>query len=53
VALAPGDLYVVPRGVEHRPVAEVLTECVLLEPAGVVNTGDAGGALTAVDEVLV
>ncbi len=53
VPLGPGDLYVVPRGVEHRPVAEVLTEAVLLEPAGVVNTGDAGGALTAVDEVLV
>jgi uncharacterized protein (TIGR03086 family) len=53
VALGPGDLYVVPRGVEHRPVAEIPTEAVLLEPAGVVNTGDAGGALTAVDEVLV
>jgi uncharacterized protein (TIGR03086 family) len=53
VALGPGDLYVVPRGVEHRPVAEVPTEAVLLEPAGVVNTGDAGGALTAVDEALV
>jgi len=53
VVLGPGDLYVVPRGVEHRPVADVLTEAVLLEPAGVVNTGDVGGALTAVDEALV
>jgi mannose-6-phosphate isomerase-like protein (cupin superfamily) len=53
VDLGPGDLYVVPRGVEHRPVAEVPTEAVLLEPAGVVNTGDAGGPLTAVDEALV
>ena len=53
VELGPGDLYVVPKGVEHRPVAEVPTESVLLEPAGVINTGDAGGELTAVDEVLV
>ena len=52
VELGPGDLYVVPRGVEHRPVATVPTEAVLFEPAGVVNTGDAGGPLTAVDEVL-
>lgn len=40
------------RGVEHRPVATVPTESILIEPAGVVNTGDAGGPLTAVDEVL-
>lgn len=52
VAMGPGDLYVVPRGVEHRPVATVPTEAILLEPAGVVNTGDAGGPLTAVDEDL-
>lgn len=51
VAMAPGDLYVVPRGVEHRPVA--VGECCLLlvEPRGVVNTGDAGGALTARNDV--
>jgi mannose-6-phosphate isomerase-like protein (cupin superfamily) len=52
VELGPGALYVVPRGVEHRPVATIPTESILIEPAGVVNTGDAGGPLTAVDEVL-
>jgi uncharacterized protein (TIGR03086 family) len=52
VELGPGDLYVVPRGVVHRPVATEPTESVLLEPAGVVNTGDAGGRLTAVDQIL-
>jgi uncharacterized protein (TIGR03086 family) len=52
VRLGPGDLYVVPRGVAHRPVATVPIESILLEPVGVVNTGDAGGPLTAVDEVL-
>ena len=47
VALRPGQLYVVPRGVEHCPVAEGEVRAVLIEPAGVVNTGDAGGPLTA------
>ena len=46
VVLGPGELYVVPREVEHRPVAEEETSVMLLEPAGVVNTGDAGGPLT-------
>jgi mannose-6-phosphate isomerase-like protein (cupin superfamily) len=41
VELGPNELYVVPRGTEHRPVAEEEVELVLFEPAGVVNTGDA------------
>lgn len=47
VELGPGQLYVVPRGVEHCPVADEETHALLLEPRGVVNTGDAGGELTA------
>ncbi|MFI7026240.1 cupin domain-containing protein [Micromonospora sp. NPDC049900] len=47
VVLRPGQLFVVPRGVEHCPVADGEVHAVLIEPAGVVNTGDAGGALTA------
>ena len=47
VTLTAGQLYVVPRGVEHCPVAEGEVSAVLIEPIGVVNTGDAGGALTA------
>ena len=47
VVLGPGQLVVVPRGVEHRPVAEGEVHVMLVEPAGVVNTGDAGGPLTA------
>jgi len=51
VVLGPGDLYVVPRGVEHRPVADEECRIVLIEPRGTVNTGDAGGPRTApVDE---
>jgi mannose-6-phosphate isomerase-like protein (cupin superfamily) len=40
VSLGPGELYVVPRGVEHRPVAEEETHILLIEPAGTPNTGD-------------
>jgi mannose-6-phosphate isomerase-like protein (cupin superfamily) len=48
VRLRPGQLYVVPRGVEHRPVADGEVAAMLIEPSGVVNTGDAeSGALTA------
>ena len=44
----PGELFVVPRGVRHRPVAEGPCEVALFEPAGVVNTGDAApSAFTA------
>lgn len=46
VTLGPGDYIVVPRGVEHRPVAEHEVEVVLFEPAGTLNTGNAGGELT-------
>jgi mannose-6-phosphate isomerase-like protein (cupin superfamily) len=51
VELATGEMFVVPKGVEHRPVA--LQECavMLVEPRGVVNTGVAGGAYTAENDV--
>lgn len=47
VTLGPGQMYVVPRGVEHCPSAAGEVRAMLIEPAGVVNTGDAGGELTA------
>lgn len=47
VVLRPGQLYVVPRGVEHCPRADGEVHAVLIEPTGVVNTGEAGGPLTA------
>jgi len=46
VELAEGELLVVPRGVEHRPVAEREVSVMLFEPASTVNTGNAGGART-------
>jgi len=45
VHLGPGDLYVVPKGVEHRPVAEEETHLLLIEPKGTPNTGDAATAV--------
>lgn len=46
VELSEGDLIVVPRGVEHRPVAAEEVCVMLFEPAGTVNTGSAGGVRT-------
>ena len=40
VTLGPGELYVVPRGVQHRPRADIETHLMLIEPAGTPNTGD-------------
>ena len=45
--LSAGEMCVVPKGVEHRPVAAAECHILLVEPAGTVNTGDAGGELTA------
>jgi mannose-6-phosphate isomerase-like protein (cupin superfamily) len=47
VHLGPGQLYVVPRGVEHSPITDGEVSVVLIEPCGIVNTGSAGGAMTA------
>ncbi len=49
--LRAGEMLVVPRGVEHRPHADSECHVLLIEPRGVVNTGDAGGALTAENDV--
>jgi mannose-6-phosphate isomerase-like protein (cupin superfamily) len=40
VILNPGELFVVPKGMQHRPRAEVETHLLLIEPAGTPNTGD-------------
>lgn len=45
VHLGPGDLYVVPKGVEHRPVAEEEASLMLIEPFGTPNTGDKATAV--------
>ena len=50
VELSAGELFVVPRGVEHCPKADEEAHVLLIEPAGTVNTGDAGGELTAPED---
>ena len=44
VTLGPGEMFVVPRGVEHCPKAEEETHMLLIEPTGMPNTGDAATA---------
>ena len=44
ITLGPGQIYVVPRGVEHRPVAREEVHLLLIEPSGTPNTGDAATA---------
>lgn len=53
IPLTTGEMYVVPRGVEHRPVASQECCIMLVEPRGVINTGDAGGSYTAENDVWV
>lgn len=52
VVLEPGELFVVPKGMEHCPRADEETHILLIEPVGTVNTGDAGGTLTAQEEMI-
>jgi len=51
VELRKGELFVVPKGAEHKPYAEKECEIMLVEPAGTINTGDIGGELNAEDNV--
>ena len=52
VELGPGELFVVPRGVEHCPEAAEETLVLLIEPDGTPNTGDAGGTMTVEPSIL-
>jgi len=51
VDLQAGEMFVVPRGAEHKPFGEKECKIMVIEPAGTINTGDAGGDLTAEDNV--
>ena len=51
VDLKAGEMFVVPKGVEHKPVAERECQLLLVEPIGTLNTGDAGGEMTAANDV--
>jgi mannose-6-phosphate isomerase-like protein (cupin superfamily) len=53
VELKAGEMFVVPRGVEHKPYAARECSLMLVEPAGTINTGNAGGGRTAKNDVWV
>jgi mannose-6-phosphate isomerase-like protein (cupin superfamily) len=51
VHVSAGEMFVVPKGVEHKPYAEGEVKLLLIAPRGVLNTGDAGGDRTAENDV--
>jgi mannose-6-phosphate isomerase-like protein (cupin superfamily) len=51
VLIKPGEMYVVPKGVEHKPFAASEVKMMMIEPRGTVNTGEAGGERTAQNDV--
>jgi len=51
VTIGAGEMFVVPKGMEHKPFAEREVKLLLIEPRGVTNTGDAGGERTAEDDL--
>jgi mannose-6-phosphate isomerase-like protein (cupin superfamily) len=53
VTIGLWEMFVVPKGVEHKPFAALEVKLMLIEPKGVVNTGDAGGEMTAKNDVWV
>jgi mannose-6-phosphate isomerase-like protein (cupin superfamily) len=51
VQIEQGEMYVVPKGTEHKPYAEREVKLLLIEPSGVLNTGDEAGDKTAENDV--
>ena len=51
VTIRAGEMFVVPKGTEHKPYAEKEVRLLLIEPRGVLNTGDEGGERTAQNDV--
>jgi len=51
VDLNEGEMYVIPKGVEHKPFAENEAKILIIEPTGVVNTGEEASAKTAESDV--
>ncbi|MBU6956785.1 cupin domain-containing protein [Pseudomonas sp. CVAP len=51
VLVSQGEMYVVPKGVDHKPFAEQEVKLLLIEPKGVLNTGSEGGERTALNDL--
>ena len=53
VRLSEGEMFVVPKGVEHKPCAEKECKILVIEPRGVINTGTSGGKFTMIEDIWV
>ena len=53
VSIEAGEMFVIPKGIEHKPVAEHECQVMLVEPRGTVNTGETDSALTAPNDIWV
>jgi mannose-6-phosphate isomerase-like protein (cupin superfamily) len=53
IKLSKGDMYVVPKGVEHKPFAEKECQIMLVEPKGIVNTGEIINDFTSPNDIWV
>lgn len=51
VSIGPGEMYVVPKGVEHKPYAQTEVKMLLIEPRGTLNTGQERGDRTAQNDL--
>jgi len=51
VLVNPGEMYVVPKGIEHKTSAETVVKMMMIEPSGVLNTGHEGGERTAENDI--
>lgn len=51
VLLRPGEMFVVPKGVQHKPFAAKEVKMLLIEPRGTLNTGEEGGERTAQNDI--
>ena len=53
VELSKGEMFVVPKGIEHKPCAEKECKILVVEPRGTINTGDSGGDFTITEDAWV
>ena len=51
VELSEGEMFVVPKGIEHKPFSESECKIMIVEPTGVINTGDSGGEMTISEDM--
>ena len=51
IDLSEGEMYIVPKGVEHKPYSNKECKILIIEPKGIINTGDKKGELTAKEDV--